>query len=501
MICEGVRSLTAFGDAAFGAYLGKEAAICGAETTRSMAKSPNTRTRKAPATKAGPKKTLSAANLKALGTERLADLLMEMAGEDAGWKRRLRMELAAEVGAADLALEIDKRLNTLATSRAKVSWRKRPELISDLWTVRRIIIEKLAVMDARLGLDRLAAWFDLYPGLSVRVKDPKGELATMFDAASADLAAVGSLAGAEIAAPLLIEALNTRLSEWASWIGRGAAAMEPALARAVLKGVTEGRPQPTGRLALVVRKLADRSGDLDAWVASLPDEDRRKPEVGAEVARRLAEAGRAVEARAALETSRPVAREGSRWGRRDPEPAPPPPESWLTAEIAVLEAEGDAKGASDARWMLFERTLAEAPLRAEIAKLPDFEDVAALDRAFAHAAAYPDATAGLRFLMNWPALREAGEMVTARAADLRGSADEVPLWASRLEGRNPAAALALIRSRAVALTRLALGSGGEEVTQLIHQAEGLAAQIGGDGHEAFLLALEQAARPVRRGWR
>lgn len=447
------------------------------------------------------KKTLSTANLKALGEDRLADLLMEMAAEDAGWKRRLRMELAAEVGAADLALEIDKRLNTLATSRAKVSWRKRPALISDLWTVRRIIVDKLAVMDARLGLDRLVAWFDLYPGLSARVKDQKGELATLFDAASADLATVGSLAGAGVAAPVLIEALNTRLSQWASWVGRGAAAMDEALARAVLKGVTEGRPKPTGRLALVVRKLADRSGDLDAWVASLPDEDRTKPEVGAEIARRLAEAGRAVEARAALEASRAVVKEASRWGRREPEPPPPPPEAWLTAEVAVLEAEGDAKGASDARWMLFERTLAEAPLRAEIAKLPDFEDVIALDRAFAHAAAYPDATAGLRFLMNWPALREAGEMVVARAGELRGSADEVPLWASRLEGRNPLAALALIRSRAVALTRLALNAGGQEVAQLVHQAEGLAAQIGDDGQDGFLLALEEAARPVRRGWR
>lgn len=447
------------------------------------------------------KKTLSTANLKALGDDRLAELLMEMAGEDAGWKRRLRMELAAEVGAADLALEIDKRLNTLATSRAKVSWRKRPELISDLWTVRRIIVDRLAVMDARLGLDRLIAWFDLYPGLSSRVKDPKGELSTMFDAASADLAAVGSLAGVEAAAPVFVEALNTRLSEWASWIGRGAVAMEPELARAVLKAITDGKPKPTGRLALVVRKLADRSGDLDAWVASLPDEDRLKPEIGAEVARRLAETGRAVEARAALEASRPMVKEATRWGRRDPEPPPPPPDAWLTAEVAVLDAEGDAKGASDARWMLFERTLAEAPLRAEIAKLPDFEDVIALDRAFAHAAAYPDATAGLRFLMNWPALREAGEMVTARAAELRGSADEVPLWASRLEGRNPAAALLLLRARAVALTRLALSSGGEEVEHLVQEAAALADQIGDDGQAAFLLALEEAARPVRKGWR
>ena len=167
----------------------------------------------------------------------------------------------------------------------------------------------------------------------------------------------------------------------------------------------------------------------------------------------------------------------------------------------MLEAEGDAKGASDARWMLFERTLAEAPLRAEIAKLADFEDVVALDRAFAHAAAYPDGTAGLRFLMNWPALREAAEMVVARAGDLRGSADEVPLWASRLEGRHPQAALVLLRARAVALTRLALGRGGEEVELLVQQAAALAARIGDDGQDGFLLALEEAARPVKRGWR
>ena len=56
------------------------------------------------------KKSVSAANLAALGADRLADLLMEAGAADPGLKRRLRMELAAEVGAADLALEIDKRM-------------------------------------------------------------------------------------------------------------------------------------------------------------------------------------------------------------------------------------------------------------------------------------------------------------------------------------------------------------------------------------------------------
>jgi hypothetical protein len=446
------------------------------------------------------KKTLSAANLQTLGEARLATLLMEMAGEDAGWKRRLRMELAAEVGAGDLALEIDKRLATLAGGRARVSWRKRPELIADLQALRRMIVNRLAAMDARLGLDRLVAWFDLYPGLSGRVKDPKGELALMFDEATSDLAATASAVGPDGAAPVLAEAVSTRLSEWGAWVGRGAHAMSRPLAQRVLAALTEGRPRPTGRLALVVRKLADRAGDLDAWIASLPDEDRLKPEVGAEIARRLAEGGRGVEARAALEASRPTTPERSRWGRGDPEPPPPPPETWLAAEIAVLEAEGDVKGASDARWMLFERTLAEAPLRAEIAKLADFEDVVALDRAFAHATTYPDATKGLAFLMNWPAHREAAEMIAARGGEVRGSADDVPLWAARLEGRYPAAALALIRSRALALTRLA-GGGGEEVQQMVHEAAALAERLGAEDHPAFLAALEEAARPARRGWR
>ena len=53
------------------------------------------------------KKVLSQANLASLGADRLAELLMETAGP--ALKRRLRMELAAEVGAADLAFELDKR--------------------------------------------------------------------------------------------------------------------------------------------------------------------------------------------------------------------------------------------------------------------------------------------------------------------------------------------------------------------------------------------------------
>lgn len=446
-------------------------------------------------------KVLSAANLANLGADRLSELLIEVSGSDAGWKRRLRMELAAEVGAPDLALEIDKRMNTLATSRARVSWRKRPELIADLQTLRRMIVDRLAAMDAGSGLTRLVAWFDLYPGLASRVKDPKGELAVLFDGASQDLAAVASVADPAVADALLGEALMTRLSEWGAWVGRGAAHMEPALAGRLLAGLTQGRPRPTGRLALVVRKLADRSGDVDAWIAAFPDEDQRKPEVGAEIARRLAGAGRAAEARIALGGARAVAVPSSRWSRTaDTEP---PPEAWFTAEIAVLDAEGRTAEATDARWALFERTLSADVLRALLAVLPDFEDVIALDRAMAFALEYPDANRALAFLMQWPAYREAAGFVMARHSELRGSADDVPLWASRLEGRYPGAALLLIRIRAVGLARLA-GAMTDEVAQLIGEAATmLEANPEPDlaSHEIFLEQVQAAIKPPKRGWR
>lgn len=451
---------------------------------------------------ASKKKTVSESNLTLLGAERLAALLFEAANSDPGLKRRLRMELAAEISAADLAFEVDKRLTTLATSRARVSWRKRPALLSDLRALLRIIVERLAPLDVRLALDRLVVWFDLYPLVSARVSDAKGELPLLFDAASSQLAAVASEAGPDIAAPVLAEALATRLNQWASWVGRGAQSLDPALATRLLVDLTQGRPKSTGRLALVVRKLADRSGDLDAWIQSIAEDDYRKPDIGAEIARRLAEVGRAAEARAALDASRNAGDVVSplRGGKRD---VSTPPEAWLTAEIAVLEAEGRTTEADEARCRVFERTLSADALRTLIARLPDFEDVVAIDRAFEIAAKHPDALKAIGFLMNWPALREAAELVVSRRSELRGGHDDIPLWASRLAGRYTLAAVLLTRARARAL--VTLGSGmTEEVHGLIAEAEGLASGLedvgSGDDHAAFVSELEILASPRRRRW-
>ena len=454
---------------------------------------------------AAARKTLSTANLVELGAERLAALLIEATAGDANLKRRLRLELSAEVGAADLALEIDKRLNTLATARTKVSWRKRPDLLADLTMHRVAIVERLATADPKLAFDRNVAWFDLYPGLATRVKDPKGELSGLFFDAAPDLAAIASAVGPEVAGPVLFEVLQTQLSDWGGWIGRAAPDLSEALAEDLLARLTKGRARPTGRLALVVRKLADRAGDVQAWADAIPDLEKSKPDVGAEIARRMAAAGRVEDARAALEASRPRSPAPAKWTtRRAPEP-PPPSDAWDTAEILVLDAEGDAVAAQERRWALFERTLSDVPLKAFIARLADFDDVEALDRAHAVAASWPDAARGLAFLMNWPALREAAMMVVARRTDLRLDAEETALWAARLEGRYPDAALALIRARARHLTRQGLGRS-EEVRALSAEAQQIAeipgALEGLPSHADFIDELEALSRPAGRAvWR
>ena len=77
--------------------------------------------------------------------------------------------------------------------------RKRPEFILDLNVLRRMISGILADLDAGIAMRRLWAFLDLADGLSLRVKDPKGELDQVFVAAAGDMAALAPRAPADIA--------------------------------------------------------------------------------------------------------------------------------------------------------------------------------------------------------------------------------------------------------------------------------------------------------------
>lgn len=391
-------------------------------------------------------KRLNAANLSGLGPDRLGELLMQAADADAILKRRLRLVLAAEAGPDLLALELDKRLSTIAASRARVSWRKRPDLLRDLDILREAIVDDLAVAAPGEGLERLIAWFDLFRGLATRVKDQKGEVSAAFEMAAPDLWRIAGAAvqADEKAVAPLAQAVERQPLEYARWIGAGGEELTADLARRLLDHLD--KTSSARGMRTVMRRLADRAGDLDLWLSLTTPEERGSPDFAAVMAKRLLVADRIPEARQALEAALAPSAGNRRWTfGRSPQAGPPTlTPAWEATSIDLLEAEGRKAEAQELRWAMFERDLSTPVLRAYLARLPDFDDVEALDRALAHAATYADFETALGFLMDWPAHREAAALVERRIREVRAPLPLRADWAARLAQKYPDAAERLL---------------------------------------------------------
>ena len=401
-------------------------------------------------------KTVAARNLERLGAARLASLLEAAAEAQPAFRRRLRLELAADIGPEELDLELGRRMTSLGQSRARVSWRKRPELIRELLDLRRLILERLAPEAAVPGLARLADWIELSPGLAARVKDPKGEVAAIFVQTACDLA---KALDSEDALDLVARRTLDRPEAWAMVLGPAIAEVGAAAAAGLLDRLGAATD---GRLNRLRRRLADRAGDVDAWAETLSPAERRHPEIMAELAARLALAGRAGPARAALDALPRLAGGDAARLRGLVQ----------DAEIAVFDVEGRDAEALEARWARFEARLTVDALRSITDRLDDFDDVVAADRAVAYAARAFDLMAGLDFLMDWGAASEAADAVEARPEALRGDREAMALWAARLDGRRPRAALLLLRARLGHLIRT-----GGETDALAAEAEALSHEV------------------------
>ena len=390
----------------------------------------------APARRAGSRKTVSAANLAALGAVRLAAILMDAGEDDTALKRRLRMELAAEVGPEHLAAEIGKRLTALETRRSRVHWRKHKAFVRDLALQRRMIAGSLADRDPKLALELLWRFLALANETLLRVDD-EGEVSNVFWTAAADLAALVPRASTD---PI-------RLAD----------------------------------------QVADALGDVDAYIATIPPEGTRLPGPGAQIAGRLLAAGRVEDALAALARSTP--RGGG--GRLQP----PGADAWEEVYLAALEADGQAALAQELRWTAFEKRLAPDRLRAFLKRLPDFDDVEAQDRAFAHAQTFPAFTQALEFLVEWPAPAQAAALVLARPAEIEpGRAEVLEPAAHLLEARHPLAASLILRALLAGLRRL----DPEEAHRRLDQLTALSAQVPDWGrfepHAAFVARMAATRR-------
>lgn len=390
-------------------------------------------------------KTLNAKNLAALGAERLAELLLELAKGDAASKRQLRLELASRSGGEDVAAEIRKRLATITKSKSFVDWQKVRALAKDLEAQRSAIMKHVAPTRPADALDLLWRLLEAAPSIYERCDDSNGSIGDIMDQALDDLGEVAP------SAKLALDKLADRVfiavcaNDYAQFDGvievmaealgkeglgllktkfEALSAAPPARAkgqeRRVIAISSRGpmyeddyagaRHARTVRSALT--EIADALGDVDGYAARFSDSEQANPEIAADIAARLLTAGRAQEAMTALSKADAESAKGRHW-----------PE-WEQVRIDTLEALARSAEAQDERWAIFERDLNADYLAAYLKRVPDFDDEEAENRALAYARAYPSFHQALAFLVNWPnqaaALGVAADLIVERHGELDG---------------------------------------------------------------------------------
>ncbi|MGA0603409.1 DUF6880 family protein [Caulobacter sp. KR2-114] len=393
-------------------------------------------------------KTVNAANLEALGAERLAAILLEAADEQPAVKRRLRLALAAAAGPEVLAADLAKALDSARAARGRIPWRKLRTVRQELDLLRATIAGPLAEADPAAGVVLMLGFVGLQRPVLARTKDAKGEMAALFAEALEDLARLAPLTPT---APAAISELAFAVLDDlpVAAMGPVTQALAPALdgvAVAELRARIETAMAPQRRVnagwRLALQALLDRQGDAAAYADSFSASEAVLPPVGARIARRFLAAGQLDDAARALQCSSPF--EGLPKGAViEPDPGVA---AWEEVSIDLKAAQGDAEGAQAARWAAFERHLSPDILRAYLRPLKGFDDVVAVEKALEHALAAPSFTAALGFLIAWPALKEAAALVEARSGEIDPEALDVLEPAVRaLEGRHPLAAILILR--------------------------------------------------------
>lgn len=416
------------------------------------------------------KTTLNTKNLEALGAERLAALLIEITTGNAAAKRRLRLELAGAQSPGELAKAVNKRLRTIARSRSFVAWQGVSALAADIDNQRHAIVETVAKADAKQALELLWWFMALARPIFERCDDSNGAVSGVFHRACADIGAVAlaAKAGPVALADRAFDALCA--NDYGQFDGLipvlapalGPAGLEHLKRRMIdLSNRPVQRPADEDRVTIgwsssgplyaddmaersrvstvrtALKDIADAQGDVDGFISQYPETARKVPKIAAEIARRLLAAGRAEEAWQTIEASqRP---KGGRWDWPDFE--------WEDARIDVLDALGRAKDAQKARWDCFQRALSAPHLRAYLKRLPDFDDVEAEEKALDFAQGAQDLLQALHFLVHWPALDRAADLVIRRAKELDGDHYEILTPAAdAMAAKHPLAATLLLRA-------------------------------------------------------
>lgn len=411
------------------------------------------------------KKTLNQTNLESLGAEQLAALLLEVSAGSADIKRRLRLELSHNLGAAELAHDVRKRLVSLRKSTSFVGWRKRKTLVKELATQVTMIVEKVAPDDPTAAFDLLWQFVEMAPFIYGRVDDSKGDVGAVFQSAVEHFHDIGPRAQLDIndlADRVWTAILDNGYGEWDGVISL----MAPTLGRAGLArltahvqafGATISAPATSDHEAIqflrqlrgdssyadsrkarfvkeCLQEIAAAAGDTDAYIAQFSNADLRTYDISSEVAQLLLAEGHADRALEILLNAQ--------HGEIDFEHI-----EWNAVYVESLIALGRIDDAQSHRWACFTATLDQSQLRAYLKVLPDFEDIEAEDRARQYVLDYPNFSTALKFCVGWPDLLTAARLIETRTDEINGDLYRVLAPAAdALRSRHPLASVQLWRS-------------------------------------------------------
>jgi hypothetical protein len=144
--------------------------------------------------------SLNAKNLEALGSARLAALLLQHTEGNAAARRALRLALAEQRGPLEMAQEVRKRLAAVERSSSWLDQKRRDALLADLDRQRQAIAGPIAAHDPDLAVELLWRFLDLASSLQDRCDCSDDAELPLFHQASADLGQVACRAKGSTAA-------------------------------------------------------------------------------------------------------------------------------------------------------------------------------------------------------------------------------------------------------------------------------------------------------------
>lgn len=385
---------------------------------------------------------LTLESLERLGAARLARLVLHQAEADPIFARAARMEMAASDDSGALAHEIGKRLKTIGRSRSFIEWDKVRPLAQELDQLRAAIAGPLAQSAPADAIELMRLFLSLAQPLFERADDSSGALGGVFRQGGEDLGKLWCHAGAREPHDLAHDILTLIEGDDYGVFDDLPDAASPALGkegRAALRQMLLERQASLGeaerrrfdyKAGWLLPKLADLDDDVDAYIATV-DPDRRNALLNAKVAQRLIAHGRCEEALGWIDA--PTER-----GHNERELA----DLRLRAFVAL----GRREEAQAQRKSIFDRWLDSQALRDWLMNLPDFEDFDAQRQALDQAMAFDSSVRALAFLVEWPDLKRAGQLVRGRLDGLDGRAyDVLRPCAEALASHDPVGATLLYR--------------------------------------------------------